>query len=95
MADEDQDAIPEASDYVGTLLRDPTSSHLLETIVFRSPDRAYNVIWQTYFRGKLSRLAVHPVANFVVAKVLLRMDPRQLEEACGELGAVGMKIVSA
>ncbi|KAF8960207.1 hypothetical protein BDZ97DRAFT_1834525 [Flammula alnicola] len=62
------------SDYLGTLLRDPNSSHLLEIIVSRCPDKAFNAMWETYFKGKLARLAAHPVANFVLAKAVERLD---------------------
>ncbi|KAF8845591.1 ARM repeat-containing protein [Paxillus ammoniavirescens] len=81
----DPDISPEASDYLVTLLRDPTSSHLLETLVSRCPGRAFNLIWQTYFRDKLARLAFHPVANFVVAKAVERLDSTQLGDALEEL----------
>lgn len=93
-ADEDPSATPEASDYLSTLLRDPTSSHLLETLVQRSPDKVFGILWNTYFKGKLSRLAVHPVANFVVAKALSRIDADQLEAVCDELQGSWTKVIS-
>jgi nucleolar protein 9 len=94
----------EPSDYLMTLLRDPTSSHLLETIVSRSPNAVFDVVWQTYFSGKLSGsmgrktqgaggLALHPVANFVVARALERVSPEQLLAVCEELGGEGIKKV--
>ena len=75
----------EESDYVGTLLRDPNSSRLLETIATRCPDDAFHALWKTYFKGKLPRLASHPAANFVVAKAIERLSEDQLSEACDEL----------
>ncbi len=92
--DDDPTVVPEPSDYVGTLLRDPTSSHLLETLVFRSSEPVFDVIWTLYFKGKLPRLGVHPVANFVVAKALERATENQLIDACQELEPVLPKIVS-
>ena len=89
--DED-DAVYEPSDYVGTLLRDPTSSHLLETLVRRLPENVFGAIWRTYFAGKLARLAAHPVANFVVAKTLERVSATQLEQTCEELSGASTKI---
>lgn len=77
-----------------TLLRDPTSSHLLETLVRRSPERVFDSLWRTYFVGKLARLAVHPVANFVVAKAFERVNAEQLDAAVQELQEVSGKIVS-
>lgn len=82
------------SDYVGTLLRDPTSSHLLETLVRRLPEGAFDAVWATYLAGKLGRLAVHPVANFVVAKALERVNERRLQQACEELEGAAGKIYS-
>jgi nucleolar protein 9 len=84
----------EISDYLNTLLRDPTSSHLLETVVSRSPDNAFVAIWSTYFQGKLARLALHPVANFVLAKALERVSADQLSAVCDELKGNWGKIIS-
>ncbi|KAF9004819.1 armadillo-type protein [Cyathus striatus] len=92
---EDPDALPEESDYLGTLLRDTTSSHLLETIVLRCPEDAFKVLWAVYFKGKLSRLSIHPVANFVLAKALERISAEQLSEACTELDGSWGKIIKA
>ncbi|KAG6896752.1 hypothetical protein C0992_006327 [Termitomyces sp. T32_za158] len=88
-------AVTDSTDYLNTLLRDPTSSHLLETIVTRSPDKAFVVLWDIYFKGKLPRLANHPVANFVVAKALERVAPEQLSEACEELNGTWNKLISS
>ena len=85
---------PEPSDYLMTLLRDPTSSHLLETLVGRTSESVFDNLWSTYFQGKLSRLAVHPVANFVVAKALSRVNEKQLQELLTELQHSWQKIVS-
>jgi nucleolar protein 9 len=90
----DSAAMLETSDYLNTLLRDPTSSHLLETIVSRSPDNAFVALWSTYFQGKLARLALHPVANFVLAKALERVSVDRLVVACGELEGNWGKIIS-
>jgi hypothetical protein len=65
---------PEASDYIATLLRDSTSSHLLETLVSRCPESVFGIIWTTYFEGSLRKLAMQPVANFVTAKALERAN---------------------
>ncbi|GLB33404.1 putative ARM repeat-containing protein [Lyophyllum shimeji] len=88
-------SIMEPSDYLNTLLRDPTSSHLLETIVARSPENAFSVLWTTYFHGKLARLAVHPVANFVLAKALERVSRDQLSGTCTELDGSWSRMMRA
>ena len=82
------------SDYLTTLLRDPTASHLLETLVRKCPNSASEVLWKTYFSGKLSKLAVHPVANFVVAKAIERLSSENMASAVRELQTVGGKIAS-
>lgn len=93
MSHEDPTATPEASDYLSTLLRDPTASHLLETLVRRAPEEVFSILWVTYFQGKLSKLAVHPVANFVVSKALERANPEQLNQVCEELNEIFGKII--
>lgn len=86
--------VPPASDYLVTLLRDPTSSHLLETLVSRSPSAVFALLYRTYFAGKLARLAIHPVANFVVSRVLTRVNGDVLSEALDELTPTLGKAVS-
>ncbi|KAM5532714.1 hypothetical protein V8D89_013606 [Ganoderma adspersum] len=90
---ENPDAEVPESDYLMTLLRDPTASHLLETLVRKSPDRVFDIMWQTYFSAKLVKLAVHPVVNFVVAKAFERLNAEQLDAALEELQGVAGKII--
>ncbi|KAA1466051.1 ARM repeat-containing protein [Dentipellis sp. KUC8613] len=92
---ENPDATPEVSDFLGTLLRDATSSHLLETLVSRSPPPVFDMLWDTYFAGKLARLAAHPVANFVVAKAIERVSAAQMAQVLSELGDALPKIRSS
>ncbi|EGO01542.1 hypothetical protein SERLA73DRAFT_176882 [Serpula lacrymans var. lacrymans S7.3] len=91
----DPQASPEVSDYLSTLLRDPTSSHLLETLITRSIEPVFAILWSTYFQGKLSKLAVHPVANFVVAKALERLNGSQLKTALDELEGTWEKVIKS
>ncbi|KAG9317134.1 armadillo-type protein [Chiua virens] len=83
------------SDYLLTLLRDPTSSHLLETLVSRCPQQVFNLLWSTYFEGKLVRLALHPVANFVVAKAVERQDSKQLGATLESLKSSWSKLIKS
>lgn len=92
-ADNDSAADVEESDYLGTLLRDAHSSHLLETIVSRCPDNVFKALWKTYLKGKLTRLGAHPVANFVLAKALERVSAGELSEAYQELDGVWSKLI--
>ncbi|KAH9943000.1 ARM repeat-containing protein [Epithele typhae] len=89
----DPEADAPESDYLTTLLRDPTASHLLEALVQRSPQRVFDVLWKTYFMGKLHKLGVHPVANFVVAKAFERLTAEQLVSAVDEIRNVATKVV--
>lgn len=93
-AESNPTSLHEPSDYLNTLLRDPTSSHLFEIVVAEAPHSAFSILWSTYFKGKLIRLAAHPVANFVVSKALERATPDQLIEACEELDVGWGKIIS-
>ncbi|KAL0581237.1 Nucleolar protein 9 [Marasmius crinis-equi] len=83
------------SDYLGTLFRDPTSSHVLETIMTRVSEKPFSLLWNAYLKGKLPRLSIHPVANYVVAKSLERCSPHQLEAACQELEESWEKIITS
>ncbi|PFH50317.1 hypothetical protein AMATHDRAFT_61237 [Amanita thiersii Skay4041] len=85
----------EPSDYVNTHLRDPTSSHLLEAIITHSSEHVFSVLWNSHLRGKLPRLAIHPVANFVVSRAFDRVSGIQLEEALEELQGSWNKILQA
>jgi len=92
--DEDHNCKPEASDFLGTLLRDATSSHLFETLLTKSSPSIFNLLWSMYFQQQLPRLSVHPVANFVVARALSRTNEVQLRGFCEELGKSWQKIMS-
>ncbi|KAK1229483.1 Nucleolar protein 9 [Marasmius sp. AFHP31] len=83
------------SDYLGTLFRDPTSSHVLETIVTRVSPKPFSLLWNTYLKGKLPRLSIHPVANYVVAKSLERCSPTQLEAAFQDLEDSWEKVITS
>lgn len=84
-ADDDPSSVPEASDYITTLLRDPTSSHLFEIVVSCCPESVFGNLWTTYFERSLRKLVMHPVANFVIAKALGRTNAKQLSYAMNEL----------
>ncbi|KAG8801311.1 Nucleolar protein 9, partial [Serendipita sp. 400] len=82
------ESIPPPSDYLATLLRDATASHLLETVVQHMPDGPFSQLWRVYFSGKLHRLAIHPVANFVVANAFERLNNNDFPEAVQEMEKV-------
>lgn len=92
-SDESPSSEPVREDYIETLLRDPTSSHLVEAIVSYSPPRVFRAVWSTYFQGRLTKLATHPVANFVVAKAVARLDGDELGGVMKEMeGAFGRTV---
>ena len=82
------------SDYVGTLLRDATGSHLLETVIEHAPEKVVGKLWDTYIVGKLSRLAIHPVANFVVAAGFGRLEGERFASSTEEMSRVVSKCLS-
>jgi nucleolar protein 9 len=62
--------MPESSDYLATLFHDPTSSHLLKTLMSCCPEPIFNILWSTYIERSIRKLAMHPVVNFIIAKAL-------------------------
>lgn len=77
---------PERQDYVEHLLRDQAGSHLLEALLLHAPPRIFSLLWSTYFTGRLGKLGVHPVGNYVVAKGVRRLDADELAGVLGESG---------
>ena len=53
--------------------------------MLRCPESIFNIIWSTYLERSLRKLAMHPVANFVIAKALERAGLKQLTYTLGEL----------
>jgi nucleolar protein 9 len=82
------------SSYVSALLLDTTSSHLSESILSRSSPRVFYRIWDCYFSSDLPKLAAHPVANFVVARGVERLDEGRLRDAVTQLHATWSKTLS-
>lgn len=70
---------------VETLLRHPSGSHALEGLLSQLPQRIASRFWSTYVRGKVTRLACHPVANFVSAAAAKRLDAGSVREALEEI----------
>lgn len=79
------EATTESSDGVETLLRHPSGSHSLEAILSRLPSRYVDRFWSIYIRGKVSRLACHPVGNFVQASAVRRLGRPLVQEALEEI----------
>jgi len=47
-------------------------THLFETLVSRRSEAALGIVLSTYIEGSLRKLAMHPVADIVIAKALER-----------------------
>lgn len=71
--------LPPRSDFIETLLRSTVSSHVLELLVSLCPVPIYDIFFKSYFQTRVARLAGHPVANFVVIRVVERCNKEQLE----------------
>ncbi|KAK9838453.1 hypothetical protein WJX81_000207 [Elliptochloris bilobata] len=75
------------------LMRDRTSSHLMEVVVTVAPEELLDELQARYLRGELAALAAHPCGNFVVqalAGAAARPQPvrlllRELRDAVPEL----------
>lgn len=58
------------SDRFETFIRHQGASHLIEVLLFMAPRTFFTDIWQKHFRTKLDAKNKHPVANFVVQKLI-------------------------
>lgn len=80
---------PIAGDFVPTLLRDTTGSHLLQAMLSSAPRRIFDLLWDTYFVGNLGRLASHPIGNFVVSSGIKRLDKKRMMGLIDEVRKAG------
>ncbi|WVN85380.1 uncharacterized protein L203_100525 [Cryptococcus depauperatus CBS 7841] len=84
----------EAKPYVSSLLSFQTGTRLFESLLHLAPSSTFIALWETYFEGKLGKLAGHPYANFVVAKGVARLDKEKvvklIEEVKGNSGGRGL-----
>ena len=76
---------PLRSDYLDASLREAASSQTFETVLNLSTPLVFNALWKTYFSARLAKLANHPVANFLVARSITRLDTKQLLAVAAEL----------
>ena len=79
---------PLRSDYLDASLREAASSQTFETVLNLSTPLVFNALWKTYFSARLAKLANHPVANFLVARSVTRLDAKQLLAVVAELKEV-------
>ena len=78
---------PARSDYVESLLRSNIASHVLEVVLQNVSQPVFELMFKMYFAGRINRLAGHPVANFVTARVVQRANKEQVELVVDELAS--------
>jgi nucleolar protein 9 len=85
---------PSRSDFVETMLRTPAPSRVVEIMLSSAPHQVFSALWRSHFKTRLGRLIGHPVANFVVAKGIARLDSSEVKEAVAEVsgGEIGSMI---
>ncbi len=54
-----------------------------------APIKIFHAMWELYFKGKIGKMASHPIANFVTAAGIKRLDDAGIENVVAELQAVG------
>lgn len=54
-----------------------------------APQNIFKSLWDSYFVGKLGKLASHPIGNFVVSSGVKRLSKDQLEVMIQEIRAAG------
>ena len=86
----------EPQPYPISLLTSSTGTRLFESLLLSPPIPIFHKIWSTYFEGKIGKLAIHPMSNFVVAKGVERLDKDGVERVVGECKAVsgGRQMIS-
>jgi hypothetical protein len=57
----------------------------MECIIETGTSAVRTALWKEYFLGQLSKLAAHPVANFLVAKFLNHLSTDQISSSLDEL----------
>lgn len=79
---------PIAQPFLTSLVGSQTGTRLYEAMLVHCPAHLFNVLWRTYFEGKIGKLAGHPYANFVVAKACSRLDADGVRAVVHECRAV-------
>ncbi|KAJ1546067.1 Nucleolar protein 9, partial [Nowakowskiella sp. JEL0078] len=76
----------EFSQFLNSLITHPIGSHLMEKIVVAIPPSLFNSFFKLYFRTKFEEYCTHPLANFVVQRLIAELrNAGQLELLFDEL----------
>jgi nucleolar protein 9 len=90
-----KDSVQGPSDFVLTLLRDAAGSHLIESIIVYCGEEVFNLIWDVYLKSDLPKLALHPNGNFILARVVYRLDEARFSYLLGQLRDVWAKTINS
>lgn len=69
-----------SNEHFAKLACDPVGSHLLERLVAQAPEGVFRSMWRCCFSLELETLILDPLANFVVATALGRIDEEEMED---------------
>lgn len=58
---------------------------MLEKLISLCPQAIFDLLFKVYFAGRMGRLAGHPVANFVCARLVERADAEQTQIVVDEI----------
>lgn len=66
------ESMTERDDYIESILREPSGSKLVETIVDAVPRDHLDAFYKTYFAGRAIRFALNPITNFVLQRLITK-----------------------
>lgn len=76
----------ERDDYIESILREPSGSKLIETIVDSVPATHFDKLYQVYFAGRTAKFARNPITNFVLQRLITNVNyPTMINEISSEL----------
>lgn len=82
---------PEPSIFFDSLLREDAGSHLAEKVMMTCPDDIFSALWAAHFKNKITRLANHPLANFVLSKAISRLGAKDFNDIMSDITADQIK----
>ncbi|KAJ3083136.1 Nucleolar protein 9 [Rhizoclosmatium hyalinum] len=56
--------------FMGSLITDTVGSHLVEKILVNASPKDFHTLYTRHFKGNLTSLASHPIANFVIQHLI-------------------------
>ena len=71
----------ESHSFVNGLIYDPVGSRLLETVIEQAPGKLFKSMYRQIFKDRIGSLARNDISSYVVAKILERLSPEELDQA--------------